>query len=38
LRLFTRRIEGVAIPSSPAIARSALKPYQGGEVRRWAPG
>src|SRR3984885_12882109 len=38
LRLFTRRIEGVAIPSCAAIARSALKPYQGGEVRRAAPG
>src|SRR6202789_3048591 len=36
LGLFTRRIEGVAIPSCAAIARSALKPYQGGEVRRGA--
>ena len=34
----TRRIEGVAIPSCAAIARSALKPYQGGEVRRPASG
>jgi hypothetical protein len=32
--LFSRRIEGVAIPSCAAIARLALKPYQGGEVRR----
>src|SRR3982074_3024621 len=30
--LFTRRIEGAATPSCPAIARSALKPYQGGAV------
>src|SRR6266478_6480754 len=30
--LFTRRITGVAIPSWAPIARSALKPYQGGEV------
>jgi hypothetical protein len=30
--LFTRRIEGVAIPSCAAIAISALKTYQGGEV------
>src|SRR5664279_1954732 len=35
---FTRRIEGAAIPSCAAIARSALKPYQGGEVRRPASG
>src|SRR5580704_5155723 len=34
--LFTRRIEGAAIPSCTAIARLALKPYQGGEVRRMA--
>src|ERR1700722_18894348 len=37
-RLFTPRIEGVAIPSYPAIARTALKPYQDGKVRRAAPG
>src|SRR5258708_13479253 len=34
--LFTCRIAGVAIPSCAAIARLALKPYQGGEVRRAA--
>ena len=33
----TAVLEGVAIPSCPAIARLALKPYQGGEVRRAAP-
>ena len=32
--LFTRGVKDVAIPSCPAIARLALKPYQGGEVRR----
>jgi hypothetical protein len=32
--LFTRRMQGAAIPSYAAIARLALKPYQGDEVRR----
>src|SRR5882672_4900807 len=32
--LFTRRMHGAAIPSYAAIAKSALKPYQGDEVRR----
>jgi hypothetical protein len=34
----TRDIEGAAIPGCAAIARSAFKPYQGGEVRRPASG
>jgi hypothetical protein len=34
--LFTHAIAAAAIPASAAIARSALKPYQSGEVRRAA--